>query len=156
MNIKKFIVILVSTILICILLIYTKPYLAIDEKTIYVGGDVADNYSSISEAMKYANKDDTIFVYNGTYFENLKFFKSLKLIGEDKESTILQYNGSDEIVSIIVDGCTFNAFTVRHSIGRAFSGINIESNDNIITNNIIENNSGWGIYMFYSSNNLIA
>jgi len=156
MNIKKLNVVLVLTIILFILLIYTKPYLAIDEKIIYVGGDITSNYTSINEAMKYANEDDTIFVYNGTYFENIKFFKSLKLIGEDKESTILQYNGSDETVSIIVDGCTFNGFTVRNSIGGPYSGINIESNNNVITNNIIKNNSGLGIYMYYSSNNIIA
>ncbi|MHA2367036.1 MAG: hypothetical protein ACXAC7_23995, partial [Candidatus Hodarchaeales archaeon] len=57
--------------------------------TLYVGGSGPDNYSSIQGAVNAAQDGDTIFVYSGVYFENVLIPKTVTLIGEDKETTII-------------------------------------------------------------------
>jgi parallel beta-helix repeat protein len=59
---------------------------------LYVGGNGPGNYSKINDAYNDANPDDTIFVYKGTYYEKLIIEKTVKLIGEDKNSTKIIYN----------------------------------------------------------------
>jgi len=38
--------------------------------TLYVGGSGPNNYTRIQDAIDDANDGDTIFVYNGTYYEH--------------------------------------------------------------------------------------
>jgi len=44
-------------------------------KTLYVGGSGPGNYTKIQDAIDDANIFDTIFVYNGTYYEQITISK---------------------------------------------------------------------------------
>jgi len=57
------------------------------ENTLHVGSGQA--YSTIQDAIDAANESDTIYVYSGTYNENIVIEKSLNLTGEDRDSTII-------------------------------------------------------------------
>lgn len=58
-------------------------------KTLYVGGNGSNNYTTIQDAIDNASYGDTIFVYNGTYYENVVIHKSIKLMGENKSTMII-------------------------------------------------------------------
>ena len=124
--------------------------------TLYVGGSGLGNYSRIQDAIDNARSGYIIFVYNGTYYENVIVDKSLYLIGEDEETTIIDGNESTSCVKIYANGVTVSKFTIKNS-GKDWSeaGINIQSSNNIISNNNIVSNNNDGICLFNSNNNEI-
>jgi hypothetical protein len=63
---------------------------------IYVGGSGPGNYTSIQNAINQANNGDNIYVYDDSspYYENLYIDKSISLIGENKDSTIIDGDGT--------------------------------------------------------------
>ena len=82
-------------------------------KTLYVGGSGGDNYTQIQHAIDNASDGDTVFVYNGTYYENVVVDKSIQLIGEDKNTTIIDGGGNDDVVHVSnnnVKSVAFNKF----------------------------------------------
>ncbi|KAA0007607.1 MAG: hypothetical protein FE036_03360 [Thermoplasmata archaeon] len=117
---------------------------------LYVGGSGGNNYTKIQDAIDNANEGDTIFVFNGTYYENVVVNKSINLIGEDRNTTIIDGGGSGSAVTVTADGCTIKGFTVTGSD----AGIDIRSNYNSIINNTCSNN-GFGIYLVSSNNNTL-
>ena len=122
---------------------------------LYVGGSGANNYTKIQDAINDANEGDTIFVYSGTYYENMVVNKSINLIGEDKETTIIDGSGNGDVVYISADWVNISGFTIRNS-GWPYDGVRIYSSNNSIYNCNISNNSWYGIYGYYSSNNSIC
>jgi parallel beta-helix repeat protein len=126
--------------------------------TLYVGGSGEGNYTFIQDAIDNASDDDTVFVYaySSPYYENLIINKSINLIGEDKDTTVIDGNHNyGEVVYITADRVNINTFTIQNS-GHAHyhSGIKISSEYNTISdNNILDNNIG--IYL-YESNNTIT
>jgi len=63
-----------------------------DGKVLYVGGSGPGNYSTIQEALNHAEDGDTIFVYSGYYKTKgymIFIFKSIRLLGEDRHTTII-------------------------------------------------------------------
>ena len=48
-------------------------------KTLYVGGSGEGNYTKIQDAIDNSSHGDTVYVYNGTYYESLKITKSIRL-----------------------------------------------------------------------------
>lgn len=50
---------------------------------------VRDDYGHIQDAINNASEGDTIYVKKGTYHENLVINKSISLIGEDLDTTII-------------------------------------------------------------------
>ena len=68
-----------------------------DSTTLFVGGTGPNNYTEIQEALDDTKTGDTVFVYNGTYFESLLIVKQVTLKGESKMGTIIDANGTGEL-----------------------------------------------------------
>jgi hypothetical protein len=57
-------------------------------------------YMKIQDAIDNASTGDTVFVYNGTYYENLVVNTSINLIGEDREGTIINGSNTRDIITV--------------------------------------------------------
>lgn len=121
------------------------------ENIYYVGGDNAGDYTSIQEAIDYASAGDTVFVYKGIYSESIDLHKKINLVAE--KGAVLDYNNTNDIVTVNADGSRINGFIIRNCSGGIYFGINIEKNidDIVIENNVFKNNSGNSIYLYYTS-----
>jgi len=150
-----------------------------DGNILYVGGMGPDNYTRIQDAIDNATDGDTVFVFNDSspYYENIIINKSISLVGEDKNTTIIDGNESGDVVSIVSDWVNVSGFTIQNG-GYGFDGIIIFSKHTTITSsiasgnrygihlcssygsNIIGNtiwNNNWaGIYLGSSGNNIIT
>ena len=125
--------------------------------TLYVGGSESGNYSSIQEAIDNANNGDTIFVYDDSspYYENIVIDVTIDLIGEDRDTTIIDGSGADYVVVINSPGVRITGFTVRNAGGMQGTGLRINSDNNEIHGNILTANKKQALHAFSSSYNTI-
>jgi len=133
-----------------------------DKKSHFVSIDGEGNYSSIQEAIDSASDNDILFVSSGTYFENIEITKSIELIGEDENTTILNGNGSGIIIDILADYVKIRGFTIKdgspESTSESEAGIVISSNYSTISDCIITSNKNYGLYLHgdpKTTNNII-
>jgi nitrous oxidase accessory protein NosD len=123
----------------------------LNRNTLYVGGSGPNNYTSIQSAINNASNYYTIFVYNGTYYEHLVVNKRLVINGEDRNSTIIDGNGTGDVILITSMYVNITRFTIRNSgditlSGNPDAGIFVNSYYINILENIIINNR-YGIYI---------
>jgi len=114
----------------------------------------SDGY--IQDLIDNASDSDTIYISSGIYYENILIDKSINLIGEDKNTTIIDGGYKWTVITIIIDQVNISGFTIRNS-GLVWydAGIKIKSNNtNVYGNNIIYNN--YGIKLEFSDNNNIS
>ena len=128
---------------------------------LYVGGSGPGNYSLIQDAIDNASDGDTIFVFAGLYKENVYINKSLNLIGENRDTTIIDANGSDSAILSVSSDVSIIGFTVQNSGGSTggnyHAGIFIYTycnNNTISGNKIINNNFGITLNSFSSNNSI--
>jgi len=71
-----------------------------DGNVLYVGCSGSECYDTIQSAINDAQSGDTIFVYDDSspYYENIVVAKSINLIGEDRETTIIYGIGNGDVV----------------------------------------------------------
>ena len=69
------------------------------EGNIFIVG-IGQDYRYIQDAINVSNDNDTIYVNSGTYTENIKINKSINLIGENKETTIIHGIKGNNIIKI--------------------------------------------------------
>jgi parallel beta-helix repeat protein len=125
----------------------TMPTL--DGNTLYVGGDGPGNYTTIQGAINDANNGDTVFVYDDSspYYENVVVDKSINLVGEDRNTTIIDGNWNEAyVLMIITDYVNVSGFIIKNS----GDGIEMWSNYSNIDGNFITNNIWNGIYLYMS------
>ncbi|KXH71021.1 MAG: hypothetical protein AM326_12095 [Candidatus Thorarchaeota archaeon SMTZ-45] len=124
-----------------------------DASLLYVGGTGGGNFTTIQAAIDFANSGDVIYVYNGTYFERVKINKSITIMGEDRNATIIDGGGSFDVVHITADWVNITGFTVRNST--YYAGIRLEfvQNCSISNNNLSDNK--FGLHLSYSVNTTI-
>ena len=120
--------------------------------TLYVGGSGPGNYSSIQEAIDDSNIGDTVFVYDDSspYYENLLMDKSINLIGENKETTIIDGGFDWEVIWVEANSITISGFTLRNAEIGLFGNMN----RCIVSDNIFSCTQA-GIALSKSSNNQI-
>jgi len=119
--------------------IYNKPIKSVIRgNTLYVGGSGPGNYTTIRSAVENATNGTTVLVYDDSspYNEwHIDIDKSINLIGENKETTIVDGNGTT-IFRIVVDNVHITGFYIQNSEAR---GIRIYSDFNNISDNIFYN-----------------
>jgi parallel beta-helix repeat protein len=114
-----------------------------EPKTIYVDdipgegpNNPPEDFTNIQDAIDAADNGDIIFVYSGNYSSEVLIKKSINLIGENREETILQCNGWVENIRILTNYVTISNFTF---IGGHISGgvVTIhQTNNTIVEHNI--------------------
>jgi parallel beta-helix repeat protein len=123
----------------------------------YVKASGGTPYTRIQDAINAASDGDTVFVFAGTYVEHLTIDKSIKLIGQGTLRTIIDGNINVTHVSTVIDvtagNVTIRGFTIRNALK---SGIYIDSERNLITQNRIINNGLEGVYIHSGENNRIT
>jgi len=116
-------------------------------KTLYVGGNGPNNYTSIQDAINAANDGDTIIVFYNHYYENITIDKAVHLIGveRDGKKPVVDGGESEFTINIVADNCTIKNFviTMNDSIT-----VKISSSFNLIENCYLlnlpkEENGGW-------------
>jgi parallel beta-helix repeat protein len=119
--------------------------------TFYVGGSGLGNYSSIQDAIDDATDGDIVYIYSGTYYENIVVNKSISISGEDSETTIIDGSGIGDVISVVADWVNISGLKL---IGGE-SGILLEDvhNCSIYSNDVWGN--GNGIVLEFSSENNI-
>ena len=141
------------------------------------------NYTTIQEAITYANPGDFIYVWDGIYNENIAIDKTLTLIGNGTHSTTINGSGTGDVVYITANWVNITGFTIQNSgddkwiyydsgievatdynhvcvfenhITKNTHGIFLKDSDyGIIKNNNISNNGGNGLYCRGSDSNVI-
>jgi parallel beta-helix repeat protein len=148
-----------------------KPLLPTSRGNIlYVGGSGPGNYTRIKDAINNASDGDTIFVYDDSspYLENLTITKTINLIGEGKETTIIDGDGYHYTIVLNAEHVTIENFSIIHgaysismlNYGNCIISNNIliraifmdgESGNNVFTRNIINDN-----LQIWSNDNLFS
>lgn len=115
-----------------------------------------DHFREIQDAIDTVSTDATINVMKGTYAENIVINKKIKLIGENKNNTIIDGEKNDNTVLITADNVQIKNFTIKNAGGaKPNAGIKINSDDNTIYNNKIIECDDNGIYIQNAKSNTI-
>jgi parallel beta-helix repeat protein len=135
--------------------------------TTYVKGptiNVPTDYPTIQEGIDAANDGDTIIVSSGVYYEHVIINKSITLMGEEKSTTIIDGGGFGDVVTVISNNVSISEFTIRNSGDKYYyvypntdmgdAGIQLDSHNNMISNNLFKFNH-WPIYFNYSYSNKV-
>jgi nitrous oxidase accessory protein len=91
-----------------------KPQITSKNNWMYVGGDGPGNYTRIQNAINDSNDGDTVFVYTASspYYENIVINKSIALIGENRNTTIIDGKRIDDPLWIKASFVTVDGFTL--------------------------------------------
>jgi len=109
---------------------------------------VPDNYPTIQAAIDNAAEGDTIFVKKGVYVENPVVNKSVSLVGEDRDSTVIDVTAG---LKVQKDNVTIMRFTIYDG----WAGISLSADYCNISGNKITD-ATIGVQVFSSENNYVT
>jgi parallel beta-helix repeat protein len=124
--------------------------------TAFVGGSGTGNYTRIQDALNNVTSGGTVYVFPGMYHEHLIITSPVHLIGENKDSTIIDGDNENYVVILEAGNSTLSGFSIIQSEKKfPFAGVCVVSNYNTISDNILTDNF-YGMQLGYgASYNLI-
>jgi parallel beta-helix repeat protein len=148
---------------ICIIVIISAMVIVIDSAplgeaaTLYVGGTGGGNYTLIQDAITAAFPGDEIFVYNGVYNEIVTVDKTLTLTGENRDLTIIDGGGLDNVVTITANWVNMTGFTVTGGDnGWSDGGLILSNVQNChVADNNVSDNGRDGIRVINTQNSTV-
>jgi parallel beta-helix repeat protein len=125
----------------------------------YEQNNPPEDYTRIHDAIQASHDNDIIYVFKGIYNEKLVINKEITLLGEEKESTVINGDGTGDVIYVSADNVKIIGFTVKNSgdyePNYHQAGIELDSNYNIIQDNIICDNLGNGVFFNSSRFNTV-
>jgi parallel beta-helix repeat protein len=137
--------------------------------------NVPEDYSTIQTAINAAYDGDTILVSAETYYESIVVNKTVSLVGEGRDDTVVDAESTGTVIRVAANNVNINGFTIQNSgtdypncgiivdewvtgtnisyniIAHNYYGIRLEnSNSSTIAGNNITNNRE-GIVLLWSS-----
>jgi len=126
--------------------------------TIYVPGD----FGSIQGAVDNAQNGDTILVATGTYTGDLIIDRSVSIIGEDWQNTVISGTGSANVIIVTADKVLLKNLKITGSGGfddilnMHFAGVVLfEVEECMVFHCYLTGNGGYGLNVLTSNNNTI-
>jgi nitrous oxidase accessory protein len=118
------------------------------------------NYTAIQEAIDAPETLDghTIFVEAGIYYENIVVSKAIRLVGENRNITILDGSKVDKVAKVAVDNVSIIGFAIQNS-GSEWQhdfGVDLTSRRNCRVENCTIQNHAYAVYLAYAVNNTIV
>jgi len=108
-------------------------------------------YRTIHDALAVVYDGYTIYVKSGTYLEHVRIEKKITLLGEDKNTTIIDGQGSGDVVTITVADVKISGFTLQHSgtqvLDAGIKTLSLNSNATLENNKIQYN--AIGVFLNY-------
>ncbi len=176
MKLRKFLIVIIVMFQFTNCVCFLSPFVtckADTPPTLYVGQ--GETYIHIQDALDDAINGYRIFVYNGTYEENLVINHRIDLFGEDRTNTIINGNRTT-VITVNADNVNISHFTITNTnaldgtsnilmngensiitdniVSDGYHGIHLYNTDNhLIYDNIIRNNAGDGVRLYQSHNN---
>jgi len=130
-----------------------------EPRTWTVDDDGPADFNTINEAIASAKviDGDTIFVRSGSYYEHVFLSKAINLVGESRDTVIVDGNSTGTVIEIGVDNVSITNMTIKNA-GRTWLGYaypdSCVSGSNIM-NVLIKNNTLTGasvcLWLVYSS-----
>ena len=120
---------------------------------LYVGGSGPNNYTAIQPAIDDVVEGGTIYVYCGFYYGGLSINKSLTLIGENRDITIIDGNDSYTVIKIFADNVQINSFTIQKENSECTAVANYIGDNNTLINNKFPT-GGSGLHISTGNNNI--
>jgi len=118
-----------------------------------------DHFDNIQAGIGAVDENGSVYVYDGTYYENINIGKSLKLIGNGSTTTTIAGMGiNNTVVTINADNVMITGFTITNG---SSSGISLSGSEysTISENNITLNGAGIGLgispYNKIKGNNIV-
>jgi len=155
LNLKKKVLLLTIVLLISLITgIFPFEKCIANSNFIYVDDDGGANYTNIQSAIDNSNNGDTIYVYSGTYYENIVIDKDIILTGENQDTTIIDGGNNNYVlyahgISGYEICVSISGFNIRNAGGTgndciAFSYVN---DGNIYNNKILNSDKSDGIQL---------
>ena len=121
------------------------------------GGAFNASSTRIQAAIDNATAGDTIYVYNGTYVENVNVNKQVTLQGEGADVVTVTNSTADrDVFNVTVDYVNISGFNVSGATTDEFAGIYLDSVEHCyISDNIVSGND-CGILLYNSSDNTLT
>ena len=115
------------------------------------------HFSTISSGVEACAELGTVFVYEGYYPEKVVVSKTLTLTGQDRTLVVVDGGGGStgSTIYIAADDCVVSGFTAQNSGYSHGAGIYLNSDGNVITENLCTDNND-GIWLSAQHNNSIS
>ena len=129
---------------------------------LYVGGTGPGNYTRIQDAVNDSHNGDSVMVFDelSPYFETIIINSSISLIGEDKNTTVI--DGRMQVVNYVLllnaEDVFISGFTIQGCQMTVWpnSAIYALGNHSIVTNNIIRDCPVQAILSLHTSHHIVS
>ncbi|MCW4053188.1 MAG: right-handed parallel beta-helix repeat-containing protein, partial [Candidatus Bathyarchaeota archaeon] len=121
--------------------------------------DTGLNYTTIQQAIDAPEtlNGHRIFVEARIYYENIDVWKAIRLVGENRKTTILDGDQVDNTAKVTVDNVSIIGFTIQNS-GSEWQhdfGVDLSGRRNCRVENCIIQNHAYSVYLSSAVNNTI-